>query len=196
MSFRVPHGQHNPLKSLGIPEGNILEWEQTEYGLRTSTTATTSAVDEFYTARTTGQTSTRCFYSNLNSVPKEIVKATMENISKEASIYLNSVRPGISIKELSIYYTGAYLKSTVFYQLNKHESNVQDYKIICIRDKSTKAIYSGRSARDLLGLPHSGTISLSPGNHGNYDIFIQSTSVNRKIPLNSSVLIWRTVRNM
>lgn len=194
--FRVPRGYQNALSCLGIPAGNILEWDQTEAGMYASTTATTSAINDFYVSRSKGETCSRSFYSNLNNVSKQDIKTSLENISKEASIYLNSVRPGISIKELSIYYTGAYLKSTVFYQLNKHESNVQDYKIICIRDKSTKAIYSGRSARDLLGLPHSGTISLSPGNHGNYDIFIQSTSVNRKIPLNSSVLIWRTVRNM
>ena len=194
--FRVPRGYRNSLKSLGIPEGNILEWDQTEHGLFTSTTATLSAVDTFYATRSKGGTSTRCFYSNLDNVSKEKVKATLENISKEASIYLNSVKPGISIKELSVYYTGDYVKGTVFYQLIKHESDVQEYKVFCVRDKGTKAIYSGRAARDLLGLPHSGTISLSPGNHGNYDIFIQSTSVNRKIPLNSSVLIWRNVRKM
>src|SRR5271157_1245275 len=194
--FRVPRGYKNSLMHFGIPEGNILEWDQTEQGLFDSTFATLSAVDNFYTSRSKGETATRSFYSNLNNVPRETVKATLENISKESSVYLNSVKPSVTIKELSIYYTGIYVKGTVFYQLMKRESNVQDYKIFCVRDKNTKAIYSGKAARDLLGLPHYGTIALSPGNHGNYDIFIQSTSVNRKIPLNSSVLIWRTARKM
>lgn len=195
--FRVPKGYSKALKNLGIPEGNILEWEQTEKGLYASTVSTTSAIDGYYDLRSRGVSATRSFYStNLNTVPKETVKAALEPITKEASVYLNSRKPGISIKELSEYYTGMYLKGTVFYQLTKHESHVQDYKIICIREKSTKVIYSGKAARDLLGLPHSGTISLSPGNHGNYDIFIQSTSVNRKIPVNNSILIWRSVRNM
>jgi hypothetical protein len=193
--FRVPKGQYNPLKQMGIPEGNILEWETTEHGLYTSTVATTSAVDDFYLLRSKGVTSTRSFYSNLTA-SKETLKVTLENISKEASTYINSVRHGIAIKELSVYYTGEYVRGTVFYQLMKHEDQVQDYKIFCIKDKKSHAIYSGKAARNLLGLPHSGTISLSPGNHGNYDIFIQSTSVNRKIPIHSSILVWKKVRNM
>ncbi len=194
--FRVPHGYRSSLTSLGIPEGNILEWEQTEHGLFTATAATTSAIDSFYVSRSKGATATRSFYSSNLTVPKEVVKATLENISKEASVYLNPGKAGISIKDLSVYYTGEYKKGSVFYQLIKYENNVQDYKIFCVRDKNTKAIYSGKAARDLLGLPHQGMISLSPGNHGNYDIFIQSTSLNRKIPLNSSILIWRNFRNM
>lgn len=84
-------------------------------------------------------------------------------------------------------------KGAAFYQLTKTESKVQDYKVIMIRDKTTNAIYSGAAARQLLQVPTVGMIKLSPGRHGNYDIFIQSTSVNRKLDANTQLIYWENV---
>ena len=81
-------------------------------------------------------------------------------------------------------------KGAAFYQLTKTETAIQDYKKIIIRDKTSNAIYEGVATRDLLGVPHVGNIRLAPGNHGNYDIFIQSTSVNRKLDKNTQLLYW------
>jgi hypothetical protein len=193
--FRVPHGYKSALRTLGIPEGNILEWEQTERAYRESTASTQSAVQDYYSLRSSGVGATATFYSNLQG-GKTQVKALLHSIATEASVYPNVVREGASIKEVSTHYTGKYVRGTCFYQLMKRESRVQDYKIICVQEKATRNIYSGRAARDLLGLPHIGTIAVAPGDHGNYEIFIQSTAVNRKIPLNSKVLVWMNVRNM
>ena len=157
---------------------------------------TKSAIHNYYDVRAAGAGATQSFYTDLSNVSKETIKVNLENISKEASVYLNSIRAGITTKALSEHYTGTYRRGTVFYQLMKKESRVQDYKLICIRDKTTRAIYSGVAARDLLKLPHTGVISLSPKDHGNYDIFIQSTAVNRKIPWNSYILIWYNFRKM
>jgi hypothetical protein len=195
-TFRVPQGYKSYLIRLGIPEGNIYEWEQTEQGMRESTYATQSATQSYYdTLQTRGVHSNSTFYSNLQG-GKQQVKAVLHSIAKEASVYPNTVREGASIKELSTHYTGKYVKGTVFYQLMKRESRIQDYKVICVQEKNSRNIYSGRAARDLLGLPHIGTIAVAPGNHGDYEIFVQSTSVNRKIPLGSRILVWMNVRNM
>lgn len=199
--FRVPFGYKRYIAGMGIPEGNIMEWEQTEQALRGSTYDTQASVSSYYTARSAGQGSTKTFFSNLTGANtagggKAQVRAALHSIAKEASVYPNTVREGASIKEISMHYTGKYVKGTVFYQLMKRESRVQDYKLICVQEKDTRNIYSGAAARDLLGLPHSGTVAVAPGNHGKYDIFIQSTSVNRKIPMNSRVLVWMNVRNM
>ncbi len=77
-----------------------------------------------------------------------------------------------------------------FYARSKPYKSVQRYKLIVIRDKNSGEVYAGQSARDLLNLPTQGMISLSPGNHGNYDIYIQSTSVNRKLVAGTNVLYW------
>jgi hypothetical protein len=74
----------------------------------------------------------------------------------------------------------AYQIGSVFYQLSKTET-LQEAKQICICDRNTGAIYGGASARDFLGLPHHGAIRLAPHNMANYDVFVQSTSVNRKL---------------
>lgn len=85
----------------------------------------------------------------------------------------------------------AYHKGTGFYQLSKSEKAVQDYKIIVARNKSTGAVYGGiKQIRQLLGLPESGTISLRPGDHGDWDLFIQSTSTNRVLMPGTSALYW------
>jgi len=75
----------------------------------------------------------------------------------------------------------------------KPENEVQDHKQIAIRDKKTGVIYSGVNARQMLGLPYHGTVKVVPGNHGAYDIFIQSTSVNRKLVKGTQVLYWDNV---
>jgi hypothetical protein len=84
----------------------------------------------------------------------------------------------------------AYQRGSAFYELVKTEKAVQASKLIVIRNRRDGAVYAGQSARDLLGLPTQGTIKLSPGDHGDWEIFIQSTSSNRHLPVGSKVLYW------
>ena len=194
--FRVPRGDKRGLVSLGIPEANILEWDQSERGVQVATQATTKGFQNFYADRAAGKGSTATFYADLSKVDAATVKAQLVDISSEISIW--SVLPqedGNQVRDFCEKRLGAsgMLKGAAFYELTKLEKKVQDYKEIVIRDKSSKMIYGGKAARDLLGLPHHGDVKLAPGNHGNYDIFIQSTSVNRKLPAGSSVLYWPKV---
>jgi hypothetical protein len=85
-----------------------------------------------------------------------------------------------------------YVKGTVFYQLTKTEKAVQDYKKIMIRDKHSGHIFEGAAARQMLGLPRYGDVRLIPGNTGNFDVFIQSTSSNRKVKSGSTLLLCPT----
>ncbi len=77
----------------------------------------------------------------------------------------------------------ASIKDSAFYELSKPEK-VQGHKDIAIRDKTT-------GARDLLGLPKYGDIRLAPLDHGNYNLFVQSTSVNRKLMNGTNLMIWK-----
>jgi hypothetical protein len=67
-----------------------------------------------------------------------------------------------------------------YYQLTKTET-IQPQKQIMIREKRTGKVYSGASARDLLGLPHGMSVRVKPEANPEYDVFVQSTSVNRKV---------------
>lgn len=70
-----------------------------------------------------------------------------------------------------------------FYSFKKSET-IQPYKEVILVDKTTGDIFSGQGARTMLGLPNS-TVSLSPStmklDKNKYDVFIQSTSYNRKL---------------
>jgi hypothetical protein len=191
--FRVPRGMSRNLTELGIPAQNILEWDQTEQGVQHAAAATARGIEDFYCARTSGARSVQTFYANMSNVSVNEVKQKLVDISSEVSIW--TVFPnedGCQIRDFCEKRLGtvAMLKGAAFYELTKLEKKVQDYKQIAVRDKSTQMIYCGASARDLLGLPHVGDVKLAPGNHGNFDIFIQSTSVNRKLPAGSMVLYW------
>jgi len=190
-SFRVPRGYKTELTQYGIPEGNILEWDQTARGVEVASVATRSAVKGFYAARSAGVKSTDKFYADLSDVTINEVKAALVNISKEVEVFkLKSTEGGTAIRDFVEQRTRkGMIKGSAFYQLTKTEA-IQDYKKIAIRDKKTLAVYGGDAARDMLGLPRSGEVKLAPGTHGQFDIFIQSTSINRKLVENTNVLVW------
>lgn len=194
--FRVPRGDASALVRMGIPAGNILEWEQTERGVEVASAATKEAFTQYYTARSQGVTSTKKFYADLSNVSVEEVQAKLEDISSEVVLW--PVSAADDGKELRPFVEARLagkpmLKGASLYQLNKTEPKVQDYKKIVIRDKTSNAIYGGAAARQMLGLPSYGDVRLAPGNCGNYDVFIQSTSVNRKLSKGTQVMYWEKI---
>lgn len=191
--FRVPRGKSTILAKMGIPVGNIFEWEQTKKGVEVSTQANTTAFTSFFDARSKGITSSRSFYANLEDVSV-----------KEVASQLTEITDPIKILPVSVYDTGKkirefveekigrkMLKGAAFYQLVKTEDVVQANKLIVIRDKSTNKFYSGAAARQMLALPAVGSIKLSPHNLGAFEVFVQSNSVNRKVL--GQVLYWENV---
>lgn len=192
--FRVPRGATNTLTRFGIPHGNILEWDQTAKGVQEATTQTTQAMEAYYTGRKAGVRSTTKFYSDIDKTAARAAIKTMKDITSEVTIWNvgggeggSMIKPFVEAKGIT-YRTG-----TCFYQLVKPEREVQEYKMIIIKDKKAGKTYAGAQARDLLGLPQYGTVRLVPGDHAGYDVYIQSTSINRKLPAGSRILYWPNV---
>ena len=73
-------------------------------------------------------------------------------------------------------------KGRGFYQFTK-ATTVQPYKEILMIDRSTGDIFTNEVARRKLGITAPGNVRVSPSvfDKGRYDVFIQSTSVNRKL---------------
>ena len=86
-----------------------------------------------------------------------------------------------------------YLKGAAFYQLSKTESKVSYTKQVLVRERVTGKIFAGKEARAMIGLPSDRNARLHPGDHKNYDLFIQSESVNRKLVGGSGVIYWKEV---
>jgi hypothetical protein len=192
--FRVPRGARSSLRGLNIHEGNIQEWDTTTAGMAQSTAATTQAFEQFYATRATGVRGSNTFYANAAGVDAKAVAATLKDISGDVSLYVVPVEAnGIEIRPFILTKRMEYLKGSAFYQLTKTEARVSETKLIAIRNRTDGKIYSGIEARKLIGMPTSGNARLHPGDHGNFDIFIQSESTNRKLVGGTGVLYWKAI---
>lgn len=189
--FRIPRGHAYYISSLGIPEGNIQEWDQTERGVQEASAVDNAAFGQYFTVRASGVRSTDKFYTDLSNVTVSDVKKNLTDISAQLLVMTTGdtvveLRPFI-VSKMNQWKTGA-----SFYQLTKTE-HIQSNKKIIIRDKKSNKCYSGHEARHMLGLPDNGTIKVTPGSHGKFDIFVQSNSVNRKLMPNTEVLYAPTI---
>jgi hypothetical protein len=189
--FRVPKGKTaRQITELGVSKDNIQEWETTAVGMAQSTKATTAAVDTFYAARSAGAKSTTAFYADASKVNL----AALKDITNELSLYV--VRPeeeGMEIRNFILTKRMACLKGSAFYQLTKTEARVGHDKMIIVRDQATGKMFSGKEAREMIGLPTDRNARLHPGDHKNYDLFIQSFSTNRKLVGGTGVLYWQAI---
>ena len=71
-------------------------------------------------------------------------------------------------------------KGRGFYEFTKKET-IQHHKEVIILNNETGDMYEGEAAREVLGLP-AGTIDIKPDyDRVKYKVFVQSTSVNRKL---------------
>ena len=80
-----------------------------------------------------------------------------------------------------------YRQGMAYYQLTKTEK-IQAQKQICIREKKSGKVYSGPNARQLLGLPNY-EVKVAAAQHPLYDIFVQSSSRNRKLVAGTELII-------
>lgn len=190
-AFRVPNGVSTySIGSLGIPLGNIQAWDTTAQGMEKSTQIQTQAVTQYYAARSSGVRSSNAFYANASQVNT----TQLEDISNKISLYVVPLEDnGIEIRPFILTKRMEYLKGSAFYQLTKTEARVQFDKLILVRDRNTGKVYAGKEARQMIGLPTDRNARLHPGDHKNYDLFIQSTSVNRKLVGGTGVIYWEEI---
>jgi hypothetical protein len=190
--FRVPKGHSASLQRVGVPAGNIMEWEQTETSLAASTTATVSGVKSYFKARASGQTNTKSFYADLSNIaPADVAGALVDVSGDFTKIHVPLGDDEREIREFCSAHVGSYEAGRAFYQLTKTEARVQDYKEVAVVDRDTGHVYSGAGARSVLGLPSYGTVRLVPKGHGSYDVFLQSSSYTRKLVGGTTVLYKR-----
>lgn len=192
--FRVPQKDVRALVRQGIPEGNILGWDQTAAGVQAAQAQTTAAFTDYMTGRSKGMKSTKRFYADLSSVAPEDVKAVCTNIGGEVTfIPVSQNEHEKAIRDFVEDRVGdKMLKGAAFYQLSKGELKVQGYKLVAIRDQKSGEVFAGPAARQMIGLPNVDA-KLTPTDLGQFDVFIQSTSTNRKVVAGTNVMYWPNV---
>jgi len=175
-------------KQLGFLEENICIWDTSNHKsfndvgttIRTSTT-------QFFKNRSTGiRKSTNLFKVDVNFTKTEL-KENLTELSKSSYKLFNISREATIKPFVEKETQKPYVKGNSFYQLVKPEV-IQNYKDIIILDKNSGRVYGGLDARNLLGLPNF-DIKVSPGDFDKYDIFVQSTSVNRKLLAGTKLVV-------
>lgn len=174
-------------KKFGFPSGNIQVWNSAG-GMAEVERVVRQSTDSFMAARATGVRGTKALFQvDTTNLDKKTVNTTLRRLS---AYDLLDVDRAESIAEFVEYKTGiAYRRGSAFYQLTKPEE-VQHHKDVCVVDRNSGAVYGGSEARSLLGLPPY-DIKIGPSFNNNYDIFIQSTSVNRKLVPGTRLLVVR-----
>lgn len=181
-TFSVPRGAKRHFVDMGIPDGNVQEWDtsNTREVVDVVTRGGIGGSSMYFGAVAQGRQAVQNFY--VVGVDAKADKKLDKLSSVSAKVW--KVEAESAIKDFVAAKTGNYVKGKAFYQLTKPET-VQAYKQILIMKKNIpgadKAVYGGNDAvRNILGLPL-GDTKVYPGNCGDWDIFVQSTSVNRKL---------------
>jgi hypothetical protein len=194
--FSVPRGGRSTLRGFGIPEGNVQEWDQTDRGLEAMSVATRGGIGTYYTARASGQRRVSNFFEpDMTQVSRRDIQKLTDLSRDFHSWNVEDASPIREFVESKLAQQPAlarrvgreYQIGRGYYQLTKSEE-VQASKDMAILDKATNAIYGGTDARELIGCPMHTSFKIRPGNLANYEIYIKSTSVNRKLMPGTKVL--------
>ena len=92
----------------------------------------------------------------------------------------------IAIKDFVLQNNLPFQKGRGFYEFKKTE-DIQETKEVVLRDKKTGDMFTGTKARDMIGVPAGTRGRVRPGALP-YDVFVQSTSVNRKLKAGDNFL--------
>lgn len=177
------------MRGYGLHPGNIEKWNATDQGIEEVGRKFEQSMTNYYTARSQGAVSSSTMFADLSNVKASDVKKTLQEV-KKFNIVINEGVSAVHIKPLVESKLGiTYYKGCAFYELVKNET-VQASKNVAIQSKKDGKVYSGRDARDLLGLPHTGNVKLCPTNNKDWIIYIQSTSVNRNVIPKQRVLVF------
>lgn len=174
---------------LGFYPDSIAQWDTaSRVGLENVGKQFSSVMDNYMTMRSTGVRGTKGLFTlDSSGLNAKAVKQTLQEVDPD-SYQILPVRKESPIKE----YVESWLKSpyrmgSAYYQPTK-PVEIQHYKKVLLQDTRNGRVYEGNHLRQLLGLPDQ-TAKVNPGDHNDWRIFVQSTSVNRKLYPGTFLLI-------
>lgn len=187
ITVQTPSGSETQLLNLGIDKDNITSFTASSQGLKESEEKTSEGIQMFYKSRSLGTKSVKNFYTSTDAT--QVTKRDLSTLSKISNYKIVNVHNVCEIKPLVQSFGITYTTGCAYYELSKPET-ISHKKEVLIQD-SNGNVYSGQHARSLIGLIDGVDAKVTPGNHGQYTIYVQSTSVNRKLMPNTKVIVWK-----
>lgn len=177
-------------KKFGFPADNIAIWDTTSKGLSEVGETIRKATDSFMTGRATGVRGSKNLF-NMDSAVAQVNRSNVAAVLPKlhpGQYRMAEVKSEGRIDEFVEKFTKrAYRLGEAYYQLSKPEK-IQGTKTIALFDKKTKEVYVGPEARRLIGLPDY-EVKVAPASHPDLEIFVQSTSVNRRLVPGTKILL-------
>ncbi|MET9401749.1 vWA domain-containing protein [Kitasatospora sp. NPDC002965] len=177
----------------GFPAGNIAIWDaDSSKGVEEAIGTVKKAATDFLRGREQGVRGTRNLFSMGQDLSTAEVKASLDALDTGKYVLI----PVDEQSPIRDFVTGSghpYTTGCAFYELSKREK-IQGTKQLAVAEKDpatgqmTGRVFSGPAARRLLGLPKS-EATVKPGDNPEYTVFVQSTSVNRKLVSGTNVLV-------
>jgi uncharacterized protein YegL len=189
-AVQVPKGtEERFIRTFSVPAGNVQGWATNDRGILDASATTSNAMGSFLRSRSIGVRSSKSIYTtDLSAVKLEDLKSKLVDVSSQVKTW--KVDKESVIKDFAEEKTKRpYVIGSIWYCLTKKET-VQPYKGIMIRVKNSKEFYAGPDARRLIGIDPNDPkdVVVIPGNHSQYEIYTQSTSVNRKLVRGTDVV--------
>lgn len=172
----------------GFAEGNIAVWETNADGMEAVGSKIRQATNAFMENRALGIRGTRNLFQ-VNT--QNVVVGALQELSKDKyQVYFVGTGEGRDIRDFVSQETGrAYKAGNAYYQLMKKEE-IQAHKDIAVMELATGKLFIGNGARRMIGLPDKGiACDAVPDASMKYQIFVQSTSYNRKMTPNTMMVV-------
>ncbi|WP_327064644.1 vWA domain-containing protein [Kitasatospora sp. NBC_01302] len=177
----------------GFPAGNIAIWDaDSSKGVEEAIGTVKAAATSFLRGREKGVRGTKNLFAMGQDLSTAEVKANLDALDTGTYILI-PVDQQSPIRDFVTRAGHTYRTGCAFYELSKREK-IQGSKQLAVAEKDlttgrmTGRVFSGPAARRLLGLPES-EATVKPGDNPAYTVFVQSTSVNRKLVPDTKLLV-------
>lgn len=176
-------------KSCGIPETCIRQWDGKDTtDLAAVTSQVTRGVSAYATAVKSGKAAVDTFFVDV--VKQGITVAAAKSQLRDITSSLRR-RKISKFVEMADYVKNElkreYVPGAGYYQVYKAET-LKVGRAIVLQPRGEDVFLAGPAARKLLGLPEDRDVRIEPKNLGDFIIYFQSASPNRKLPPDTTLL--------
>jgi len=194
IAILVPKGAEEKTARLtGVPAGNIRGWDvASATGAADAGQAASSAVAGYYDSRSKGVTRSTRFFVDASKVSEADVLRTAKPL---ASCKVWRIEKETVIREAVESRGYEFREGCGYYELSKGE-RLRAGRAILLQSRNggmRAPVYAGEGLRGLLGIPEGETL-IGEGTLGDWRVYVQSTSFNRKL-VRGTLFVYRTDGN-